>query len=91
VGAHSQIPRTPGFVTRRSGWVTQYVGLTTRETQIVVGLTRGLTPKEIASEYRLSVHSVRTYIRRIVPKLPPEYRHIPPIRALSAWGIKFKT
>lgn len=43
-------------------------GLTTRETQIVLRLCRGLTSKEIGSELLISAHTVRDHVKAIYDK-----------------------
>lgn len=59
-----------------------------RERDVVNGLCAGMGPKEIAVEYRLSVGTVRTYIRDIAGEvLPPTYWGINPIQAIILWRL----
>ena len=43
-------------------------GLTPRETEIVLGLCRGLSTKEIAAELIISAHTVRDHVKAIFDK-----------------------
>jgi DNA-binding NarL/FixJ family response regulator len=44
-------------------------GLTPRETDIVLGLARGLSAKDIAAELLISVHTVRDHVKAIYEKV----------------------
>jgi DNA-binding NarL/FixJ family response regulator len=48
------------------------LGLSDREQEVLRDLARGLVCKQIADAHGLSVHTVRTYVRRIYEKLQVE-------------------
>jgi len=43
--------------------------LSQRETEVLIGLAKGLAYKQIADQLNVSIHTVRNYIRRIYEKL----------------------
>jgi two-component system nitrate/nitrite response regulator NarL len=43
--------------------------LTTREQQIIAGLTKGLSNKEIASRLNIAVHTVKSHVHNVLEKL----------------------
>ena len=58
-----QVPASNPFVLRRN------LGLTRREQQLVLMISRGLTNKEIASELHLSEQTIKNHVHRMLRKL----------------------
>jgi DNA-binding NarL/FixJ family response regulator len=61
-------------------------GLTTRERQVVRGLSRGASNLQIAHELQLSVHTVRRHVERVLRKLGVSRRAEVPARLASGVG-----
>lgn len=61
-------------------------GLTTRERQVVRGLSRGASNLQIAHELQLSVHTVRRHVERVLRKLGVSRRAEVPARLASGSG-----
>lgn len=53
----------------RQEWLRELYGLTRVEAEVSVLMCRGLTPEEISTTLRISVHTVRGYLKDIYQKL----------------------
>ena len=51
---------------RHVGLVEQLFGFTTRESQVACALLEGRSPKQTAARLGISVHTVRTHLKRIM-------------------------
>lgn len=57
-----------------------------REKQVVALIQeRALGRSALAGELGISEYTVRLYLRAIVQKLPPQYRHLKPVPAVLLW------
>ena len=68
------------YVSRQWNQVPNYqaktkLGLTNREQQLLLLISRGLTNKEIASHLQLSDQTVRNHVHRMLRKLGADNRH----------------
>ena len=64
-------------------WPGKELGLTARESEVLVLITQGLSNQEIAERCYLSINSVKTYIRTAYRKLGVNRR-----AQAVAWGIR---
>jgi len=55
--------------TPREEWLQDLYGLTRVESRLAVLMCQGLTPDEIAKKLRISVHTVRAYLKDVFLKM----------------------
>lgn len=61
------VKATPRLAYRQAGTTNQ--ALSAREREVVRLISRGLTNKEIASELSLSIHTVKSHVRKVLQRL----------------------
>ena len=59
----------PPLEAQTAGSIEDACHLSPREIEVLEGLARGLSYEHIASQIKVSIHTIRTYIRRIYDKL----------------------
>jgi NarL family two-component system response regulator LiaR len=64
-------------------WPGKHQGLSARESEVLGLITAGLTNKEIADTFNLSINSVKSYIRHAYQKMGVESRS-----QAVAWGYR---
>jgi DNA-binding NarL/FixJ family response regulator len=70
-------------IQHQQGDKTEKVYLSTRETEVLTGLVKGLTYKMIAQKHFISVDTVRSYIRCVYEKLEVHSRSEAIVRAIN--------
>jgi two-component system, NarL family, response regulator LiaR len=73
----------PADNTTTGDWPGRQLGLTARESEVLVLITQGLSNQEIAARTYLSINSVKTYIRTAYRKIDVTRR-----AQAVAWGMR---
>jgi DNA-binding NarL/FixJ family response regulator len=85
-GGETVTPRDssdPADRTSAGDWPGRQLGLTARESEVLVLITQGLSNQEIADRTYLSINSVKTYIRTAYRKIDVTRR-----AQAVAWGMR---